>query len=228
MDTADAMDVMANDLSHSARRRRHNHGRSPSLELSSPGTPSRSTKSLQDIPSKRVPRVSQFEVQEQRERARQQTTTPISNPRHSPMEYQADLQPLFFTDLPYCSSIAEDEADDEYDDSDGDGEDDEDEYDSIEDWAKAQMARWKFDEPTIKEVLIRTSNNPLYAKRALAKWVPGQIIPDMRGVWTIEDDRFLEAPDSRQVERVTQKHGKDLCNDRLNFLHRARQAGISI
>jgi hypothetical protein len=42
--------------------------------------------------------------------------------------------------------------------------------------------------------------------------------PDMKGVWTETDDHLLMSRDTREVDRVLQKHGHENCEARFRFL----------
>ncbi|KAJ5225612.1 hypothetical protein N7468_006837 [Penicillium chermesinum] len=103
-----------------------------------------------------------------RERTKQPISKSASGPESPELEHTAESPTLYFLDMPHCSSAAEDDEADDEEEEDGSDDEDEDDEDptEIEDWVHAQMARWNFDERTVKEILIRTSNNPYYAKRA--------------------------------------------------------------
>ena len=46
----------------------------------------------------------------------------------------------------------------------------------------------------------------------------GRMPTDQPGVWTLEDDKDLEATDARRITRVNEKHGEKACDDRWNYL----------
>ena len=225
---ADAINVVTRDPSNSTPYR--SREKLSIMDLPNSGTTSRSARQTQKAHSQasplKQPNTRDGSQEESRASKQLNSKSDPSLPKFAE-EQIAEPPVLYFLDVPHCSS-GDESADDENEDEDEDESDsDEDEvYDNIEDWVHAQMDRWKFDEKTVQRVLICTSNNPFYAKRALAKWVPGQIIPDMRGVWTKEDDESLEAPNGRLVEQVIQKHGEYLCHVRLKYLQRAREAGV--
>ncbi|KAL4932804.1 putative transcription factor Rap1 [Aspergillus undulatus] len=94
----------------------------------------------------------------------------------------------------------------------------------IDSWIEERLSRGRGTETQIIEALQCTSMDPALADKVLEFLVAGKGIPtDMRGVWTAEDDRCLEAQDSRDVQRVLDKHG-DLLNSRFDYLQMARDA----
>jgi telomeric repeat-binding factor 2-interacting protein 1 len=65
--------------------------------------------------------------------------------------------------------------------------------------------------------------DPELADTVLESLVAGKGIPaDMRGVWTAHDDSCIDAQDSREIQRVLEKHGSDLFNTRWKYLGLAR------
>ncbi|KAI9372877.1 TRF2-interacting telomeric protein/Rap1 C terminal domain-containing protein [Aspergillus egyptiacus] len=79
----------------------------------------------------------------------------------------------------------------------------------------------------IIEALRCTSMDPELAEEVLKSLVAGKGIPaDMRGVWTAQDDRCVEAQDTRDIQRVLEKHGSDLFNYRWEYLNMARAEGL--
>lgn len=64
--------------------------------------------------------------------------------------------------------------------------------------------------------------DPDLADVVLDSLLAGHGMPtEMRGVWTAEDDECLEAQDSREIQRVIEKHG-DLLQDRWDYLNMTR------
>ncbi|KAB8251959.1 TRF2-interacting telomeric protein/Rap1 C terminal domain-containing protein [Aspergillus flavus] len=83
------------------------------------------------------------------------------------------------------------------------------------------------NEEQIIEALRCTSMDPYLADQVLDYLIAGKGIPDnMPGVWTAEDDRCLEAKETRTIEQVLKKHGSDAFNSRWEYLGMARAAGL--
>ncbi|KKK15839.1 hypothetical protein ARAM_004543 [Aspergillus rambellii] len=121
-----------------------------------------------------------------------------------------------FLELPFFPSISEPEHDQEVP---GQG---------IDAWIDDYLRMGKgVNEDQIIEALRCTSMDPELADKVLLSLIAGEGIPnDMRGVWTSEDDKCVEAQDSRDIERVLKKHGSDLFNSRWEYLNMAREAGL--
>lgn len=82
-------------------------------------------------------------------------------------------------------------------------------------------------EDQIIEALRCTSMDPHLADQVLKHLVAGKDIPtDIAGVWTADDDRCIEGRDTRDIERVLEKHGSDYFNSRWQYLDMARTAGL--
>ncbi|KAL2870479.1 putative transcription factor Rap1 [Aspergillus lucknowensis] len=99
----------------------------------------------------------------------------------------------------------------------------------IDTWIEERLRGGKGDEAQIIEALQCTSMDPELADTVLDSLVAGNGIPaDMRGVWTAQDDRCVDAQDTREIQRVLMKHGSDLFNSRWEYLTMARSAGLKI
>ncbi|KAL4922280.1 TRF2-interacting telomeric protein/Rap1 C terminal domain-containing protein [Aspergillus aurantiobrunneus] len=97
----------------------------------------------------------------------------------------------------------------------------------IDSWIENRIRTGKGDEAQIIQALRCTSMDPELADKALDSLVAGKGVPtDMRGVWTAQDDRCMEAQDSREIERVLEKHGSELFNSRWEYLNMARAEGL--
>ena len=75
--------------------------------------------------------------------------------------------------------------------------------------------------------LKATSNDLDLAKFVLnymARKGKGRIPSNEKGVWTEDDDEDLESTHARRIEKVQAKHGEELCDVRLVFLHLYRQS----
>jgi telomeric repeat-binding factor 2-interacting protein 1 len=69
--------------------------------------------------------------------------------------------------------------------------------------------------------------DPNLADKVLEYLVAGKGIPtDMRGVWTAEDDARLEGTDARAVDRIHEKHGRDLMVARWEYLEFQREINL--
>lgn len=137
------------------------------------------------------------------------------------------MDPLF-QHLPFfpSSSEPETEDDEEQEEEDDDDDSDPEDYPDINSWVQAQVARGA-DVTTVLDALRYTSMEPSLARKLLRIVMAGNPVPDnMRGVWTEEDDRCLESPDARDVERVTKKHGDRLFQARWEYLEMARERGL--
>ena len=132
-------------------------------------------------------------------------------------EIQDQLDPLFL-ELPFLPPSPEPD----------DGEEsDEEDLPDVDGWIARQLARGITDEATIIDVLRSVTMNQDLADKVLENWDPSTSIPDnVRGIWTAEDDKGLEATDGRDVERVITKHGEDFTNTRWEYLRMARERGL--
>jgi telomeric repeat-binding factor 2-interacting protein 1 len=82
-------------------------------------------------------------------------------------------------------------------------------------------------EEQVIQALQCTSMDPNLADKVLEYLVAGKGIPtEMRGVWTAEDDACLEGTDAREVERIHQKHGRDLVEARFEYLEFQREINL--
>ncbi|RDW81163.1 putative transcription factor Rap1 [Aspergillus mulundensis] len=97
----------------------------------------------------------------------------------------------------------------------------------IDAWIDTRLRMGKGKEDQIIEALQCTSMDPGLADKVLDSLIAGKGIPtDMRGVWTAQDDRDVEAQDTRDIQRVIKKHG-DLFDYRWEYLNMTRAAGPS-
>lgn len=98
---------------------------------------------------------------------------------------------------------------------------------NIESWIDNRCREGKGDEAQIIEALRCTSMDPTLAVQVLDSIAAGNGIPaDMRGVWTAEDDRSLEAQDTREIQRLMDKHGSVYLDYRWEYLNMARAEGL--
>ncbi|KAL4943644.1 TRF2-interacting telomeric protein/Rap1 C terminal domain-containing protein [Aspergillus oleicola] len=98
----------------------------------------------------------------------------------------------------------------------------------IDAWIEDRLSNGKGTEEQIIEAIQCTSMDPQLADKVLESLVAGKGIPtDMRGVWTAEDDEYLEAQDSRDVQHVLEKHG-DLFKSRWEYLQMVKEAQRSV
>jgi telomeric repeat-binding factor 2-interacting protein 1 len=119
----------------------------------------------------------------------------------------------FFLELPFLppSPSAEEEAPEQ----------------DIESWIDNRRREGKGNEAQIIEALRCTSMDPTLADQILESIAAGNGIPaDMRGVWTAEDDRTLEARDTREIQRLMDKHGSVCLDYRWEYLNMARAEGL--
>lgn len=132
-------------------------------------------------------------------------------------ETQIQPDPLFL-ELPFLPPSPEPD----------DGEEsDEEDFPDVDGWIARKMARGITDEATIIDVLRSATMNQDLADTVLENWDPSTSIPaNVRGIWTAEDDKCLEATDGRDVERVITKHGEDFTNTRWEYLRMARERGL--
>ncbi|KAF3388524.1 hypothetical protein F1880_003695 [Penicillium rolfsii] len=137
------------------------------------------------------------------------------------------VDPLF-QHLPFFPSSSEAESEEYEEEYDDDGEEDSDteNYPEISSWVNAQVARGA-EVSIVLDALRYTSMEPVLAKKLLKILKAGDPVPEnMRGVWTEEDDRCVESPNTRDVERVTKKHGDRLFQARWEYLGMARERGL--
>ncbi|KAL4804509.1 Rap1 Myb domain-containing protein [Aspergillus unguis] len=93
----------------------------------------------------------------------------------------------------------------------------------VDSWIDERLRMGKGSEEQIINALCCASMDPTLADVVLDSLVSGSGIPtDMRGVWTEEDDRCLEAADTRDIQRIIEKHGPRL-NDRWDYLNLTRE-----
>ncbi|KAL4908985.1 hypothetical protein BDW74DRAFT_174206 [Aspergillus multicolor] len=94
-------------------------------------------------------------------------------------------------------------------------------------WIETRLRMGKGDENQILDALQCTSMDGKLADKVLDSLVAGKGIPtDMRGVWTAQDDRDVEAQETRNIQRVIEKHG-DLVDYRWDYLNMMRAGGSS-
>ncbi|KAL3437314.1 Rap1 Myb domain-containing protein [Aspergillus tetrazonus] len=94
----------------------------------------------------------------------------------------------------------------------------------IDSWIDSRVRAGKGSEDQVIEALQCTSMDPELAEKVLESLTAGKGIPtNMRGVWTAQDDRDLEAQNTRDIQRVIEKHG-DLLNYRWDYLNMTRAA----
>lgn len=128
---------------------------------------------------------------------------------------QDSVDPLFL-ELPFLPSSPESE----------DGDELEDELPDVPSWIDSQLARGNANESTIIAVLRAASLKPELAEKVLEHWDPDKGLPDdMPGIWTPEDDKFLEG-DARQIRMVFEKHGEKASIRRWQYLSIARERGM--
>lgn len=99
---------------------------------------------------------------------------------------------------------------------------------------KASMDTWVsnhlsagYPVDSIIAALKATSNNLDRAKfvlKYMTRKGKGRIPSNERGIWTEDDDRDLESTHARRIEKVQAKHGTEICDVRLAFLHNYRQS----
>lgn len=212
--TAEAMDMLVQNLSHSDSRRRHKSSlqratqKSPSQPSLSPEIPSHTTQLQPNAPAtktvSRPPQAPKTPTKDQNK-----TTKPRNPPQNIP--------DALFLELPFLPSSPEPEVEETDQESNLD----------VNDWIDAQLEQRNVELPLVLQALQCTSMNPEYAERVLEHCAAGKDIPtDMAGVWTADDDRCLEAVDGRAVKSVYEKHGSDLVNARWEYLTLARDGGI--
>jgi telomeric repeat-binding factor 2-interacting protein 1 len=98
----------------------------------------------------------------------------------------------------------------------------------IDTWIDTRLQTGRAEnEEQIIEALRCTSMDPYLADKVLDYLTAGKGIPDnIPGVWTPEDDRCIEAEETRPIERVLKKHGSESFNARWEYLGMARAAGL--
>lgn len=85
----------------------------------------------------------------------------------------------------------------------------------------------KYDD--ILEALSCTSMNTELADKVLDLLSEGKKIPDnMPGVWTEADDEALTGQDGRAMERVMEKHGSELFDERWQYLEQSARAALLV
>ncbi|KAL3479936.1 TRF2-interacting telomeric protein/Rap1 C terminal domain-containing protein [Aspergillus californicus] len=97
----------------------------------------------------------------------------------------------------------------------------------VDAWVEDHLRTGKGTVQQIIEALRCTSMDPELADEVLESMVTGKGIPtNKRGVWTSQDDSCMEAQDTREIQRVLEKHGSDLFNSRWEYLNMARAEGL--
>ena len=81
-----------------------------------------------------------------------------------------------------------------------------------------------FDEVTIIEALRCTSMRPELADLVLLEEKSGKGLPsDVPGIWSVEEDEWLEGGDARRLRDLEKKHSGDEMGSRGKFLERWRE-----
>ena len=65
----------------------------------------------------------------------------------------------------------------------------------------------------------------MFVLRYMTRMGKGRIPRNEKGIWTREDDEDLEATDARRIERVYQKHGEEVVEQRWGFWKAWRETG---
>ncbi|KAL5339429.1 TRF2-interacting telomeric protein/Rap1 C terminal domain-containing protein [Aspergillus crustosus] len=98
---------------------------------------------------------------------------------------------------------------------------------NVDSWIEDRLSMGKGSEAQIIEALQCTSLDTDLADKVLESLVAGKGIPtDMPGVWTAQDDEGVEAQDTREIERVLEKHGQGFFAARWDYLDGARKEGL--
>ena len=89
---------------------------------------------------------------------------------------------------------------------------------NLEKWIDARM-EGGFDIETI-ELALKSTSNELDLADVVLKDVKkyGEIPDHIRGIWTEEDDEYLEAVDARKINAMIVKHGQEGVDQRYEFL----------
>ncbi|EGE82813.1 transcription factor Rap1 [Blastomyces dermatitidis ATCC 18188] len=108
--------------------------------------------------------------------------------------------------------------------------DDQPSIEHMDEWiASKTTGRNAYTQQQVLEALACTTMDPDLADTVLETMAAGKGIPDnVRGVWTQEDDECLEAPDSKGIEAVLQKHGDELFNARFEYIMTRREVIIQM
>ncbi|KAF7587990.1 hypothetical protein BBP40_006442 [Aspergillus hancockii] len=98
----------------------------------------------------------------------------------------------------------------------------------IQTWIDTRLRTGRAEnEAQIIAALRCTSMDSYLADKVLDYLTAGKDIPnDIPGVWTAEDDRCIEADQTRPIKRVLEKHGSESFNARWKYLEMARAAGL--
>lgn len=88
-----------------------------------------------------------------------------------------------------------------------------------ENWITSRLKSKKAsNEQQLIQALRCCSMEPNLADKVLKSLRAGKGIPgDMRGVWTAEDDKCLQTGQSRDIERLLEKHGDDFYQKRVDY-----------
>ncbi|KAF2870297.1 hypothetical protein BDV95DRAFT_575474 [Massariosphaeria phaeospora] len=86
-----------------------------------------------------------------------------------------------------------------------------------------------FSDAWIRAALHHTKFRPDLASVVLDAWLEGKALPNMRGVWSREDDVDLDSADAKVLERLERKHTNDGWGgtvERWKYLEQCRRMGI--
>lgn len=95
-------------------------------------------------------------------------------------------------------------------------------------WIQKQEVSGQNPHDVIAAISCTTMNHKL-ADKVLDLLSKGKKIPDnIPGVWTEEDDEALTGQDGRAMERVMEKHGSELFDERWQFLEQSARATVFV
>lgn len=114
--------------------------------------------------------------------------------------------------------------------------------DNLDEWVNQKSARYGLDQDLVHYILERTSCRPKLSVQVMrilrnsdhntgfsipkSKLIIG--LPEMRGVWTEEDDEQLKATNARIIEKLDEKHGYGESTLRKEFLQMWNRSAMNI
>ncbi|GAM34419.1 transcription factor [Talaromyces pinophilus] len=94
----------------------------------------------------------------------------------------------------------------------------------VDAWMQKRIDSGRKPNDVLQAISCTTMNHKL-ADKVLVLLSKGKKIPDnIPGVWTEEDDEALTGQDGRAMERVMEKHGSELFDERWQFLEQSARA----
>ncbi|ODH46994.1 hypothetical protein GX48_06931 [Paracoccidioides brasiliensis] len=95
----------------------------------------------------------------------------------------------------------------------------------MDEWISSKVTGSKaYSQLQVLDALACTTMDPDLAETVLEHMAAGRGIPsNIRGVWTKEDDEWLDAADPKCIQALIKKHGNELFNARFEYIMARRE-----